>query len=66
MTIAGGESGPRSTRTSVAGYYRFDGLEPAATYIVSVQSRRYSFAASARVVTLMDDLASFDFIADPE
>ena len=66
VTIAGGELGPRSTRTSLTGYYRFEGLESATTYVVSVQSRRYSFTNAVRPVTLMDDLASFDFIADPQ
>jgi len=66
VTIAGGELGPRSTRTSLTGYYRFDGLESATTYVVSVQSRRYSFTNAARPVTLMDDLVSFDFIAEQQ
>jgi len=67
VTIAGGVPGKAtSTRTSLTGHYRFDGLEPAGTYIVSVRSRRYRFAAAARVVTLMDDLVGVDFMAEPE
>lgn len=52
------------TKTSSFGYYRFDDIPAGQTVIVSVASKRYSFNPSARVVTLNDDLADFDWVSD--
>ncbi len=52
----------RAARTSTFGYYRFDGVAAGQTVIMTVVSKRYSFAP--RVVSIGEDLSGFDFIAD--
>ena len=66
VTISGGQmNGPVSVRTNTFGYYRFDGLQPSATYIVSAEARKYVITNPVRVVSLIDDVAGFDFVAEP-
>ena len=45
------------------GYYQFDDVEVGATYIFTVQSRRYQFDNPTRVISLTDAIADLDFIA---
>jgi hypothetical protein len=56
---------PRTVRTGSFGYFSFAGLTAGETYVVTVNSQRYTFAAPSRVVTLVDNLADFDFQAEP-
>ena len=51
----------RSVRTNPFGYYRFDDVEVAQTYIFNVKSKSYSFAPQA--VTVMEDLTGLNFTA---
>ena len=48
-------------RTNIFGYYRIDGLKAGATYMAWVTSPRYKF--EPRVVSLMEDVSTFDFAA---
>ncbi|MBS1793241.1 MAG: carboxypeptidase regulatory-like domain-containing protein [Acidobacteria bacterium] len=54
----------RLARTGSFGYYSFDGLEASETYVITVASKRFSFAPASRVVTLKDSLTDEDFVAD--
>lgn len=54
----------QATRTSSFGYYRFENVTAGETYIVSVSSKRFTFAP--RVVTVSDDIADLDFTAEQE
>ncbi|MEO8042759.1 MAG: carboxypeptidase-like regulatory domain-containing protein [Acidobacteriota bacterium] len=66
MTIESGvmpES--RSALTSSFGYYSFDGLSTG-TYLVTINSKRYAFAVPSRLVTMNDNVTSFDFVAEPQ
>ena len=56
---------PRTVRTGSFGYFSFAGLTAGETYVVTVNSQRYTFAVPSRVVTLVDSLADFDFQAEP-
>lgn len=56
---AGGN--PRTARTNGFGYYRIDDIQVGETYIFHVNSKQYSFPS--RVVTVTDELADFDFVA---
>ena len=49
----------RTATTSSFGYYTFSDVEVGASYVVSVQSRRYRFAP--RVVQVFDTLTDVDF-----
>ena len=57
---------PRVSTTGSFGYYTFDGLQTGETYVVTVNSRRYTFSTPSRVISLVDNVADADFIADPQ
>ncbi len=66
VTISGGNlAEPRTALTGSFGYFRFDGLRAGQTYVVHVSGKRYVFAESSRVVTLVDELADVDFVGQP-
>jgi hypothetical protein len=65
VTLEGsGLSEPRVAATSSFGYYSFDGISTG-TYMVTVSSKRYTFAAPSRMVTISDNVTDFDFTAEP-
>jgi Carboxypeptidase regulatory-like domain len=51
-----------SVRTNTFGYYRFENITVGGSYLMTVNSKRYTF--QSRVISLSDDLADIDFIAD--
>jgi hypothetical protein len=55
----------RVTTTGSFGYFTFEGLQTGQTYVVTVNSQRYTFSVPSRVITLVDNLADVDFVADP-
>jgi len=57
---------PRVVQTGSFGYFSFDGLQSGQTYVVTVNSRRYTFSTPSRVITLVDNVADANFIANPE
>jgi hypothetical protein len=66
VTVSGGGlTFPMSVRASAIGDYRFDGLRPGTTYIISVRAKQYVFTNPARPVLVTDDVANFDFVAQP-
>ena len=66
VTISGGDlPEPVVVQTGSFGYYSFEGLAAGETYIVSVLVKRYRMDEPVRVVTMTDDVAGFDFVAQP-
>ena len=59
-------SEPRVTQTGSFGYYTFDGLQAGETYVITVNSRRYTFSMPSRVISLVDNVIDADFTADPQ
>lgn len=59
LTGAGGVT--QQVRTGSMGYYRFANVAAGATYVLDVNSNRYTFAS--RLVTVSDDLTDVDMIA---
>jgi hypothetical protein len=57
---------PIIATTGSFGYFSFDGLTAGQTYVVTVNSKRYNFSVPSRVVTLVDNLANVNFVADPQ
>jgi hypothetical protein len=55
---------PLRVTTSSFGYFTFDGLQTGETYVVTVNSRLFTFQAPSQVITLTDNVADMDFIAD--
>ena len=64
VTLSGGSlTAPRTTRTNQFGNFLFDGVEVGETYVISVAHRRYGFAQSSQVVTVIDSVADLVFEA---
>ncbi|MEO7538717.1 MAG: carboxypeptidase-like regulatory domain-containing protein, partial [Pyrinomonadaceae bacterium] len=55
---------PLRVVTSSFGYFTFDGLQVGETYVVTVNSRRFTFQAPSQVVSLVDNITNLDFVAD--
>jgi len=53
----------RTAMTTTFGYYHFDEVAAGETYVISVSSKRYSFAP--QVVSVMEDLTGLNFTAEP-
>jgi len=65
VTISGGDlPHPKAAWTSSFGYFSFNELEAGRTYIVSVVSKRHRFAEASSVVSVSDNVAGLDFVAD--
>ena len=56
---------PMIATTGSFGYYTFDGLATGQTYVVTVNSQRYTFQTPSRVISLVDNIADADFTAVP-
>jgi Carboxypeptidase regulatory-like domain len=63
VTITDSSGNSRTVRTTSFGYYRFDNVASAATYTITVVSRRYTF--TSRTLTINDNLADVNFSAAP-
>ncbi|HMT06872.1 MAG TPA: PKD domain-containing protein [Pyrinomonadaceae bacterium] len=57
-------SQPRIAKTSSFGYFSVEGLTAGETYVVTVNSKRYTFSTPSRVVTLTDNIGEVDFVAE--
>jgi len=57
---------PHVMTTGSFGYFGFDGLATGETYVVTVNSQRYTFTTPSRVISLVDNVVDADFIADPQ
>jgi hypothetical protein len=55
---------PLRVSTSSFGYYTFDNLAVGETYVLTVNSRRFTFQVPSRVISLTDNAVDMDFIAD--
>ena len=54
---------PRVVTTGSFGYFQVEGLTAGETYIVTVNSQRYTFAVPSRVYNLVDNITDADFVA---
>ena len=57
---------PIMVKTGSFGYYRFENLEAGETYVVTVNSKRFTFSVPSRVVSVPDNVSNIDFVAMPE
>jgi hypothetical protein len=57
---------PLTVTTGSFGWFSFDGLQTGETYVVTVNSRRYTFSTPSRVITLSDNVTDLDFTAEPQ
>jgi hypothetical protein len=56
---------PLRVTTSSFGYFSFDNLAIGETYVLTVNSRRFTFQVPSRVISLTDNATGIDFVADP-
>ncbi len=61
----GGMTEPRLAVAGTFGYYSFDALS-IGTYILTINSKRYTFVVPSRTVTMTDSVNDADFVADPQ
>ena len=67
VVVSGGTlTAPRVARTNQFGTFHLENLEVGQTYVISVAHRRYGFAQSSYVLTLMDSVADLVFQASWE
>jgi Carboxypeptidase regulatory-like domain len=65
VTISGGSlTQPVSTITGSFGYYQVDDLPAGGTYVVTVNSKRFTFSTPSQVVSLGDNRSDINFTAD--
>lgn len=50
--------------TNPFGYYRFEGIEAGEAVVVSISSKRYSFANPVQIISLGDSAFDVNFVAD--
>ena len=59
-------SEPIVAATGAFGQFSLGGLARGETYVVTVNSKRYTFSSPSRVVSLADSFVDANFIADPQ
>ena len=55
---------PRVVTTGSFGYFTFEDLTVGETYVVTVNSQRYTFQTPSRVISLVDNIVDADFVAN--
>jgi hypothetical protein len=66
VTISGGTlTHPIAALTGSFGTYRLEGVPVGQTYLITIASKRYTFAQPNRVVGVKDDITDFNFVAQP-
>ena len=67
LTLVSAATGETKTAlTNAFGYYVLDGLDLNELYTLRVRHKRYNFAETQRTISLTDNLAEVDFVADPQ
>jgi CSLREA domain-containing protein len=65
ITVTGGNlAQPIYVRTGSLGYYNIEGLDVGETYVLTVNSKRFTFSVPSRVITLNENVDDADFIAE--
>ena len=64
VSITGQDGSSPTAITGAFGYYSFEHLAAGSTYIVSVRSKRFTFANATRVISPVDSVGDIDFIAE--
>ena len=66
VMLMGGElQAPIYAQTGTFGNYRFTDLPVGQTYVITVISKRYTFANPSRVINLTDSVSDENFVAEP-
>lgn len=65
MLNGGALVAPRHAVTGHLGYYHFEDVPVGVSYVVSISSKRFTFADGVKLITLQENLTDLDFIAEP-
>lgn len=57
---------PRIVTTGSFGYYTLEDLRVGETYVLTVNSKRFTFQTPSRVISLVDNVTNLDFTAEVE
>ena len=65
VTISGGNlPSPITRKTNTFGFYKFNDLPVGETYVLTVNSKKYTFSQPTRMVNLLDEVSDADFEAE--
>ncbi len=56
---------PITVTTGSLGWYSFDGLATGETYVLTVNSKRFTFTTPSQVINLVNNVVDADFVAEP-
>jgi hypothetical protein len=65
VTLSAPDGSIRTTQTGTFGWFRFQDVAAGLTYIVSIVSKRYTFTESTRLISVNDNIADVNFVAQP-
>ncbi len=67
VVLTGGNlTEPVYSRTGTFGYYNFPQVLVGQTYVVTVNSKRFTFSNPSQIVSLQDNLEELDFVSDAQ
>ena len=67
LVLTGGDlSAPRFTRTNSFGYFTIEDLPVGQVYVLTIQSKRYTFANPTQVINLLENVTDLNFISHPQ
>ena len=56
----------RSAQTGTFGYFKFEDNEVGGIYVISVYSKRYGFAQPTRILSVQEEIADLEFVANDQ
>jgi hypothetical protein len=65
ITVIGPGGTNRIVVTNPFGFYRIENIQAGEAYVFTVSSKRHQFANPSRVISVGDELADVDFVAEP-
>jgi len=65
VTMTNSAGNVRTTTTNSFGFYRFEDVPAGDTYTLEVNSKKYLFTNSPRIINIQENLADIDFVASP-
>jgi hypothetical protein len=65
LTLTGPNGPPRSAQSSGFGYYYFDDVPVGSLYVLTISSKRYTFAQPTLTILVLDSVSDADFVAEP-
>jgi hypothetical protein len=66
VTLTGGNGVSRDAQTTSFGNFRFEEIEAGQTYVLEISSKKFVFADPTRILSVKEDIADADFIAESQ